>query len=228
MIKLGSTDITNVMLGTTKVDAIFLGDTKVYPNLPVVEGIYVYHVDKKFYTFPEFQKLSITAISQVLGFAIIDNQGSFLLPPKPNLTNGCRWCPENFYTFLVPDVGIGVDDLNGRQNTEVLFNNFHNVAGSNEYAAEYAYRFTPVPIGTNWYLPSIGELIIIQRYVSELNDWVFDTFGFSYFPSYGIKAFWSSTQGDATTAWELTIISGSAHTSVKRKPNVILPVIKLG
>lgn len=55
MIKLGSTDITNVMLGTTKVDAIFLGNTKVYPNLPVVEGIYVYHVDKKFYTFPEFQ-----------------------------------------------------------------------------------------------------------------------------------------------------------------------------
>lgn len=37
MIKLGSTDITNVMLGTTKVDAIFLGNTKVYPNLPVVE-----------------------------------------------------------------------------------------------------------------------------------------------------------------------------------------------
>lgn len=36
MIKLGSTDITNVMLGTTKVDAIFLGNTKVYPNLPVV------------------------------------------------------------------------------------------------------------------------------------------------------------------------------------------------
>ena len=47
MIKLGSTDITNVMLGTTKVDAIFLGNTKVYPNLPVVEGVYVYHVDKK-------------------------------------------------------------------------------------------------------------------------------------------------------------------------------------
>lgn len=41
MIKLGSTDITNVMLGTTKVDAIFLGNTKVYPNLPVVEGIAV-------------------------------------------------------------------------------------------------------------------------------------------------------------------------------------------
>lgn len=51
MIKLGSTDITNVMLGTTKVDAIFLGNTKVYPSLPVVEGVYVYHVDKKFYTF---------------------------------------------------------------------------------------------------------------------------------------------------------------------------------
>ena len=46
MIKLGSTDITNVMLGTTKVDAIFLGNTKVYPNLPAVEGVYVYHVDK--------------------------------------------------------------------------------------------------------------------------------------------------------------------------------------
>ena len=199
-----------------------------YPNLPVVEGIYVYHVDKKFYTFPEFQKLSITAISQVLGFAIIDNQGSFLLPPKPNLTNGYRWCPENFDTFLVPDVGIGVDDLNGRQNTEVLFNNFHNVAGSNEYAAGYAYRFTPVPIGTNWYLPSIGELIIIHRYVSELNDWVFDTFGFSYFPSSGAKAFWSSTQGDATTAWQLSIFAGEPHTAVKRKPNVALPVIKLG
>lgn len=35
MIKLGITDITNVMLGTTKVDAIFLGNTKVYPNPPV-------------------------------------------------------------------------------------------------------------------------------------------------------------------------------------------------
>ena len=36
MVKLGSTDITNVMLGTTKVAAIFLGNTKVYPNLPEV------------------------------------------------------------------------------------------------------------------------------------------------------------------------------------------------
>ena len=56
MIKLGSTEIANVMLGTTKVDAIFLGNTKVYPilDLPAVEGVYVYHVDKKFYTFPEF------------------------------------------------------------------------------------------------------------------------------------------------------------------------------
>lgn len=228
MIKLGSTDITNVMLGTTKVDAIFLGNTKVYPNLPVVEGVYVYHVDKKFYTFPEFQKLSNTAISQVLGFAIIDNQGSFLLPPRPDMTNGYRWCPENFDTVIVPDVGIGVDDLNGRQNTETLYNTFHNVAGSNEYAAGYAYRFTPVPIGTNWYLPSIGELIIIHTYVSELNDWVFDTFGFSYFPSSGAKAFWSSTQGDATTAWQLSIFAGESHTAVKRKPNVALPVIKLG
>lgn len=228
MIKLGSTDITNVMLGTTKVDAIFLGNTKVYPNLPVVEGVYVYHVDKNFYTFPEFQKLSNTAISQVLGFAIIDNQGSFLLPPKPNLTNGYRWSPENFDAFVVPDVGIDVDDLNGRQNTEVLFNNFQNVAGSNEYAAGYAYRFTPVPIGTSWYLPSIGELIIIHRYVSELHDWVFDTFGFSYFPSSGAKSFWSSTQGDATTAWQLSIFTGEPHTAVKRKPNVALPVIKLG
>ena len=42
MIKLGSTDITNVMLGTTKVDAIFLGNTKVYPNLPAVEGVYAW------------------------------------------------------------------------------------------------------------------------------------------------------------------------------------------
>lgn len=41
MIKLGSTDITNVMLGTTKVDAIFLGNTKVYPSLPVY-----YHLDQ--------------------------------------------------------------------------------------------------------------------------------------------------------------------------------------
>lgn len=149
MIKLGSTDITNVMLGTTKVDAIFLGNTKVYPNLPVVEGVYVYHVDKKFYTFPEFQKLSNTNISQVLGFAIVDSNGSFLLPPRVNLSNGYRWCPENFDTFMVPDVGIGVDDLNGRQNTETLHNTFQNVAGSNEYAAGAARSHTPVPIGTN-------------------------------------------------------------------------------
>ena len=211
--------------GTTKVDAIFLGNTKVYPSLPVVEGVYVYHVDKKFYTFLEFQKLSNTNISQVLGFAIVDSNGSFLLPPRPNLTNGYRWCPENFDTFIVPDVGIGVDDLNGRQNTETLHNTFHNVAGSNEYAAGYAYRFTPVPIGTNWYLPSIGELIIIHMYMSELNDWIFDTFDFSYF---GYKALWSSTQQDATTAWPLDISGGAYNTVAKRTLNAALPVIKLG
>lgn len=225
MIKLGSTYITNVMLGTTKVDAIFLGNTKVYPSLPVVEGVYVYHVDNKFYTFLEFQKLSNTNISQVLGFAIVDSNGSFLLPPRPNLTNGYRWCPENFDTFIVPDVGIGVDDLNGRQNTEVLFNTFHNVAESNGYAPGYAYSFTPVPIGTNWYLPSIGELVIIYMYMSELNDWVFDTFGFSYF---GYKPIWSSTQQDATTAWQLDISSGACNATAKRTLNAALPVIRLG
>lgn len=227
MIKLGSTEIANVMLGTTKVDAIFLGNTKVYPilDLPAVEGVYVYHVDKKFYTFPEFQKLSNTAISQVLGFAIIDNQGSFLLPPKPNLTNGYRWCPENFDTFVVPGVGIGVDDLNGRQNTEVLFNNFHNVAGSNKYAAGYAYKFTPVPIGTNWYLPAIRELLIIHKHQTKVQDYVFDTFGFSYF---GYKAFWSSTQQDATTVWLLDRNSDTYSAQPKRELNAVLPVIKLG
>lgn len=125
----------------------------------------------------------------------------------------------------IADVGIGVDDLNGRQNTEGLFNNFHNVAGSNEYAAGYAYCFTPVPIGTNWYLPSIGELLIIYKYGSELQDRVIDTFGFSYF-SY--KPFWSSTQQDATTAWLLNANAGSYNTSPKRELNTALPVIKLG
>ena len=227
MIKLGSTEIANVMLGTTKVDAIFLGNTKVYPilDLPAVEGVYVYHVDKKFYTFPEFQKLSNTAISQVLGFAIIDNQGSFLLPPRVNLSNGYRWCPENFDTFIVPDVGIGVDDFNGKENTEALYNTFCNVAGSSEYAAGAARSHTPVPIGTNWYLPSIGELLIIYKYRSELQDWVIDTFSFSYF-SY--KAFWSSTQQDATTAWLLDQISNTYSAQPKRELNAVLPVIKLG
>ena len=227
MIKLGSTEIANVMLGTTKVDAIFLGNTKVYPilDLPAVEGVYVYHVDKKFYTFPEFQKLSNTAISQVLGFAIIDNQGSFLLPPRVNLSNGYRWCPENFDTFIVPDVGIGVDDFNGKENTEALYNTFCNVAGNSEYAAGAARSHTPVPIGTNWYLPSIGELLIICKYRSELQDWVIDTFSFSYF-SY--KAFWSSTQQDATTAWLLDQISNTYSAQPKRELNAVLPVIKLG
>ena len=31
-----------------------------------------------------------------------------------------------------------------------------------------------------------------------------------------------------TTAWQLSIFAGESHTAVKRKPNVALPVIKLG
>ena len=59
----------------------------------------------------------------------------------------------------------------------------------------------------------------------ELNDWVFDTFGFSYF---GYKALWSSTQQDATTAWQLDISSGAYNTTAKRTLNTALPVIRLG
>lgn len=227
MIKLGSTEIANVMLGTTKVDAIFLGNTKVYPilDLPAVEGVYVYHVDKKFYTFPEFQKMSNHSISQVLGYAIIDSIGSFLLPPKINNTSGYRWSPENFDTFVVPDVGIGADDFNGKENTEALYNTFRNVAGSSKYAAGAARSHTPVPIGTNWYLPAIGELLIIHKYQTEVQDYVFDTFGFNYF---GYKAFWSSTQQDATTAWLLDQSSDTYSAQPKRELNAVLPVIKLG
>lgn len=62
-------------------------------------------------------------------------------------------------------------------------------------------------------------------YMSELNDWVFATFGFSYF---GYKAIWSSTQQDATTAWQLDISSGAYNTVAKRTLNTALPVIRLG
>lgn len=61
--------------------------------------------------------------------------------------------------------------------------------------------------------------------MSELNDWIFDTFGFSYF---GHKALWSSTQQDATTAWLLNISDDTYYTVAKRTLNAALPVIRLG
>lgn len=224
MIKLGSTDITNVMLGTTKVDAIFLGNTKVYPNLPVMEGVYVYHVDKKFYTFPEFQKLSNTNISQVLGFAIIVDKGAFLLPPKI-VNSMLPWAPENFDEFLVPGVGSGLGDLDGQQNTNVLWETFRNVAGSTTYAAGFAATFKPVPIGGSWYLPSIGEVLLIKDWFYVLNDYVYDTFYFRYFPYADL---WTSTQDTYTNAYAYSYTSDNTYSVEKVNNYVPFPVIKLG
>lgn len=225
MIKLGNVDIKNIMLGATKVKSIFLGSIKVYPNIPVpaASGVYVYHIDKKFYTFSEFKQLADNSLSQVLGYAIVDSRGAFLLPPRINTSATTRWCPLNFDTFVIPDIGIGVKDLNGEQNTQVLYDTFKNVAGSTEYAAGYAYKLTPVPIGTNWYLPSIGELLIINPYRSELQAMVFEIFGFSYF---GYNGLWSSTQQDVTTAWLLNS-SGEESLGAKIGFCSVLPVIKL-
>ena len=109
---------------------------------------------------------------------------------------GVKWSTER---VNIPGLGNvdeyadAINDLNGKQHTQAI----RDFSSSGFYPAAFIPRFVD-----GWYLPSIGQLVILYGCLPEINQSI-DKAGGVKFPMDDIWWLWSSSPNSTRNAWYL-------------------------
>ena len=125
------------------------------------------------------------------------------------------------------------DTFDGKENTDIIIEALAGVKDSQGTvgapAAEAARAYKACTLTndgiedtTVWNLPALGELMLIAKYKKEINELVTSMFG-----SQNILTtdwHWSSTEYDASSAWNVNFSNGYVNTNNRQNANRVRPV----
>lgn len=75
---------------------------------------------------------------------------------------------------------------------------------------------------TVWNLPSLGELMLMAKYKLEINELVTSMFGSQNI--FTTDWYWSSTEWDASSSWNVNFSTGSVGTNYRQDANRVRPL----
>lgn len=108
-----------------------------------------------------------------------------------------------------------LSDFNGEANT---------LKSNNNPAASYCYQYSTSGKGAGeWYLPALGELALLWelQQTGIISKQTHDCF-----TDFDLRAYWSSSESSAQTAWYLNFFSGMVTANSKSSTYPIRPVAK--
>lgn len=156
----------------------------------ILNGVYIQHIDGKLYTREDWTAKAF-ANDEANGVAVIADECSFVMSIET--LSADTWTDNtNFLidgVFSTTSQSEALKDYNGKKNTAHIKAN--ETSGAATICSNYIF-----PNGANGYLPSVGEMYIAYLHKDEINAarTLFKTKGYTW-------AYWTSTQGDESTAW---------------------------
>lgn len=122
-----------------------------------------------------------------------------------------------------------LNDFAGRANTTAIINGStsSNVTNTEDYAAGFCNRYSRANANGSgltagkWWLPSIGEIMMIWANFDKINYALSKISGASQLEG---NLYWSSTQAGSTAAWYLYMANGAVINSYKSNAYSVRPV----
>ena len=125
------------------------------------------------------------------------------------------------------------DTFDGKESTDVIIETLAGVKdtlgniGAPAAEAARAYRGCTlendgIEDTTVWNLPALGELMLVAKYKTEINELITSMFG-----SQNILTtdwYWSSTEYDASSSWGVTFGGGGVHTTYRQSAGRVRPL----
>ncbi|MCS3000180.1 DUF1566 domain-containing protein [Bacteroides thetaiotaomicron] len=124
------------------------------------------------------------------------------------------------------------ETADGKQNTDAIIEatagvkDNSGVVGAPAAEAAKSYKACTLELDgledkTEWYLPSEGELIIIAKYKTEINELLSSVSGNQNIIT--TDWYWSSTEYDPSSAWSVSMHYGYVGTSYKASAGRVRP-----
>lgn len=184
-------------------NVVLVGDTgRVIYN--VFNGVYIQHIDGTLYTSDEWTAGGF-ANDQANGVAVGKEAVQFVIAKENALSSTVKWSTSTilFEGVFTTDTGnVAKNDYNGVSNTKII-------AENDEGSAAYLCRNYIFPNKARGYLPSAGDWALVKTNLSAINA-AMTAIGGSSILSGSTQKYWSSTQVDATMAWNGRMYSGGA------------------
>lgn len=196
-----------------------------------------------FFTRTQWDALSVTAKGSYIriGVRVRAERTQFIVAKADALsetgTSSMAWQPSSSSYTDVPGLTNFVAnpamfrDLDGEANTDKILA-WAAESGISYPAAKQAraYKAATVADGgyndpTKWSLAAVGQMLIMYKYLLEINAELEYFFGTS--ARIAIDWYWSSTEYSSSDAWYVTMLYGGVNYTLKGKPSRVRPVARV-
>lgn len=176
-------------------NVVLTGETVEYDIKRLIEGFSIQHVDGNLYSKEQWVERGFSN-DEANGIAYYVSGHGFVVAKEDIGTNTAyTWGGKG---IDIEGIGSGINDWDGEGNTKKIVSQLSKSLTGDNYAAELASKYT-FPNGAKGYLPSMQELYRAQG-AQELLSLVGGT-PFSGGGTSTKHRYWSSTEGDADTAY---------------------------
>lgn len=178
---------------------------------------------------------SRAAANYAIGVLVVSGNQRFIIAPT-EAASALKWASATGTD--IPNLtnitakNTAADDFNGKANTAAIIagSTSSAVTNTDTYAAGFCNKYSRldsknhgIPAGS-WYLPSLGQLLIMYAYKNQIKYALSLIAGSSALQETG---YWSSTEYSASSAWGLGFSTGSMYGSYKANEYRVRPVAAL-
>lgn len=162
-------------------------------NAPSLRGVTIQHIDGTLYLIEEWTARGFSS-EEANGVAIIDDLASFVIA-KEDAGTGLRWSNT---AELIEGVSVSASSsefvYSGARDTSVLVE--LGISPAAQACADYTF-----PNGAKGYMPSAGELKVLNNNKTKAQEALTLIGGANMFNSGSARYYWSSSQFTDVKAW---------------------------
>ena len=188
---------------TVKPNVVLVKNTnKVIYNAVVPDGIYIQHIDGNLYTTDEWTAGGFT--NDLANGVAVASSGVQFVVAKTDASSNATWSSSTANAVEIAGIMLTADETLAKTDYAGEINTNKIVAADSGATAAMACDSYIFPNGKKGYLPAMGELNIINMFMTAFNEAVTLIEGATLYNAH----YWSSTQYNTSKAWRFNPSTG--------------------